>query len=66
MKEEYEDGVRHEYRLDGNLHRVNGPARIWKANGAWSWWQRGRYNRYYGPQNASNGTWWINGVRVKQ
>lgn len=51
-----------EYRLDGELHRRDGPAIIW-SNGREEWYQYGRLHRDNGPAITwSNGTqeWWIN------
>lgn len=51
------------YRLDGNWHRTNGPARVW-SNGDGDWYLNNRAHRYYGPQ-SHNTDWWIHGERVK-
>lgn len=42
-----EHGV-HEWRLDGVLHRLDGPARIWD-NDDEEWLFDGRYHRIGGP-----------------
>ena len=52
------------YRLDGRMHRVNGPASIWDDESKWVWWLRGRWHRYYGPC-SSYGCWCIQGRLVK-
>jgi hypothetical protein len=65
IKMKYEVGV-NEYgtywRLNGELHRENGPA-IEYASGSKSWWLNGELHREDGPAvEYSNGTksWWLN------
>ena len=53
-----------EYRVNGYLHRHNGPAVIWVTSGWGDWWLFGVFHRYYGPQNPAN-FWWIHGAKIK-
>jgi hypothetical protein len=52
-----------EWRFDGVLHRLDGPARIWLA-GHKEWWVNGKFHRENGPaiewNNGAN-EWWFNG-----
>ena len=44
-----------EWRMDGKLHRLNGPA-IERANGAKEWYQNGKRHRLNGPaEERENG-----------
>ena len=60
-----DEGLFFTYRLDNQLHRPNGPAKIdWCAN--WSWWLYGKRHRYYGPALSWAGkNWYIKGDWVK-
>ena len=51
-----------EYRVNGYLHRVNGPAYI--HGDWWAWRLYSKEHRYYGVQSAIGG-WWVNGVHLK-
>jgi hypothetical protein len=53
---------RFEYRKDGKLHRVNGPA--WYDKGSWAWFLNDKWHRYYGPQD-NDSEWWVHGIMVK-
>jgi len=64
MQQEYEYDLCAEFRVNGDLHKPNGPAVIW-ANGDWDWWLFGMFHRYYGPVDADNEEWWIHDVRIK-
>ena len=62
-----EDGIT-EYRLDGELHREDGPA-IEFTNGNKEWWLNGKLHREDGPAiEYTNGTkeWWLNGKRHRE
>ncbi len=63
MTEDFHDPE--EYRVNGRLHRTDGPAIIWN-NGMQEWWQNGVRHRLDGPAVIwNNGTkeWWQNGMR---
>ena len=52
-----------EYRLNGNLHREDGPA-IERSNGTKYWYLNGKFHRTNGPavEQAGGGKeWWIGG-----
>ena len=52
-----------EWRLNGNLHRLEGPAAEW-ANGTKGWYTNGKFHRLDGPAyEHSNGTkiWYFKG-----
>ena len=53
-----------EFRLDGKLHRVNGPADYLDHQRLKTWWLHGRMHRYYGPYNI-DGNWVIHGTIIK-
>lgn len=57
-----EEGVE-EYRLNGVLHRINGPARVW-PNGDGEYYQNGRLHRADGPAIIRHGRqmWMVNGI----
>jgi hypothetical protein len=66
MIELFEDDHFIRYRLDGEVHRANGPAIIWKNNGEWVWRMRGTRHRYYGPTNSyGTGNWCIHDRIIK-
>lgn len=54
------------YKLNGNLHRVDGPAYI--AGGFKSWWRYGKRHRSDGPaiENITDGRyeWYLEGEKV--
>ena len=52
-----------EHRLNGILHRPNGPSEIWR-NGDWGWWLYDKRHRYYGPQSW-HGSWFTHGNRTR-
>jgi hypothetical protein len=52
-----------EWRLNGKLHRLDGPA-LEETNGAKQWWLNGKLHRINGPAfERADGTkeWWLNG-----
>lgn len=59
-----------EYRVNGILHRINGPASAW-FEGDWFWFRNGIPHRYYGPASSIRALdttafmWEIHGVRIK-
>jgi hypothetical protein len=56
------------YRIDGVLHREDGPAITW-ADGDKSWWKRGKRHREDGPaiEYASGGKeWWVNNQKHRE
>ena len=58
----FHDGTQ-EWRLNGHLHREDGPAYIW-ADGTQSWWQNGQLHRTDGPARIwhdGDQEWWIEG-----
>ena len=58
------NGDKHWY-LNGNLHRVDGPAVEW-SDGSKEWYLNGKRHRVDGPAiECSNGDkfWWLNGKR---
>ena len=68
-KVSYRDKI--EYRLSAELgsgyrqlHRCNGPARIWDT-GAWAWWLHGEWHRYYGPADSTGG-WILHSKLIKE
>jgi len=59
------DGTQEWYR-NGQLHREDGPARVW-LNGTWEWWRNDLLHREDGPAIIRpDGTqaWWRNGILV--
>ena len=51
------------YRVDGKVHRANGPAIL---NGAhWKWYMNEVAHRYYGHGCSWLGYWWIHGAMIK-
>ena len=53
-----------EWRVNGYLHRLDGPAVIW-PDGRQEWWVKGELHRLDGPAYISaTGTqeWWVNGL----
>jgi len=54
-----------EWRLNGLLHRLDGPAKE-RADGSKFWWQKGKLHRTDGPaMEYANGSkeWWQKGKR---
>ena len=65
-KKVYVDRV--EYRLNGKLHREDGPAIEW-TNGRKEWWINGERHREDGPAIVrTNGPnrWYMNGIQVPE
>jgi hypothetical protein len=63
----YTDGTK-EWRLDGKLHREDGPA-IECANGGKSWWLNGKIHREDGPAYEDydgTKTWWLNDKKYSE
>ena len=57
-----------EWRLNGLLHRTDGPAREW-ADGSKEWWQKGQLHRLDGPSiKKADGSkqWFINGEKLSE
>jgi hypothetical protein len=66
-----------EWRIDGKLHRLDGPARMWPS-GAKEWWVNGDMHRIDGPAyqghifvSSNNGRhefdhhiWYVNGHNI--
>lgn len=55
---------RTEFRVNGKLHREDGPAVIWN-DGTENWYQNGRLHREDGPARTwydGSTTWYIDGV----
>lgn len=63
MLEQFVDGHSIRYRLDGKLHRANGPAIIWSES-SWVWHRNGERHRYYG-YCTSYGGWYMHGRVIK-
>ena len=64
MNETYET----RYYLNGELHRLSGPA-IDRYDGGKEWYQEGKRHRLFGPaiERSDGGTeWWQNGVRHRE
>lgn len=59
---EFPDRV--EYRLNGKLHREDGPA-IEFEDGSYEWYLNGLLHREDGPATQTNGSyeWWFEGLR---
>ncbi len=57
----YSNGGKY-WRVDGYLHRIDGPAVIFE-DGAKEWWQHGKRHRIDGPAVEYDGgkSWWVNG-----
>jgi hypothetical protein len=56
------------WRLNGKLHRENGPAIEW-ANGDRFWWLNGQLHREDGPAIEyfhGSREWWLNGQRHRE
>ena len=52
-----------EWRLNGKLHRTDGPGVVW-SNGTKEWWLNGKRHRTDGPAiewTDGTKTWWLNG-----
>ena len=63
----FKDGLQ-EWRLNGRLHRTDGPAVIW-SDGTQSWWVNGQLHRTDGPARIwhdGDQEWWIEGQRTTQ
>jgi hypothetical protein len=56
---------RFEYRIDGKLHRPNGPAISFRESNYCQWYLNGKVHRYYGSVVADSDDWVIHGRRVK-
>ena len=60
---------RTEWRLNGKLHREDGPA-LEYADGSKEWWLNGKLHRVDGPavEYAADGSeeWWLNGRRLTE
>jgi hypothetical protein len=55
-----------EWWLNGNLHRIDGPA-VERADGTKMWWLEDKRHRSDGPAvECADGTktWWLNGKQV--
>lgn len=55
-----------EWRLNGELHREDGPA-IEKSSGTKMWFRNGLHHRVDGPAIEypdGTGQWWLNGCRI--
>lgn len=64
---QYDNGNK-EWRLDGKLHREDGPAFEWNS-GSKEWWLNGRLHRENGPAcQWHDGTysWYLNGERMTE
>jgi hypothetical protein len=50
-----------EYKVNGKLHRVNGPALSVTHMNLYRglWWLSGKRHRYYGPIRPGDTRWWI-------
>ena len=65
--ETFADGLK-EWRLNGQIHREDGPA-LEFSNGSKEWWQNDQLHRLDGPaREFANGTksWWINGNEISE
>jgi hypothetical protein len=55
------------YYLHGQLHRLNGPARIWEDGGK-EWWMHGKLHRLDGPAveppYGNPTSWFVDGKRI--
>jgi len=63
------DGDRTEWRLDGKLHRVDGPAIEYADGGAREWYLNGYLHREDGPAvEGANGdkAWFLNGKHHRE
>ena len=61
-------GAMIEHKVDGKLHKVNGPACIWKIGNYSGWALFGECHRYYGPAASLIGNverWWLHGDLIK-
>lgn len=57
-----------EYRLNGQLHREDGPA-VEYSDGTKVWWVKGKLHREDGPafeHPDGRKQWWVNHERIKQ
>jgi hypothetical protein len=61
-----DDGTKY-WRLNGKIHRTDGPA-VEYADGSKSWWLNGKYHRTDGPavEYADGKEWWINGIEYSE
>ena len=61
-------GTRRYYNNSGQLHRLDGPAVIWR-DGSEAWFHNGKLHRTTGPAVALTNrttTWWIHGVQYTE
>jgi hypothetical protein len=62
---EYKNG-RKEWRLNGKLHRIDGPAMEW-ISGTKQWFINGKLHRTDGPAielASGSNSWWVNGIEI--
>jgi len=62
------NGYWREWRLNGNLHREDGPA-VEYADGTREWWVNGKLHREDGPAIEwadGDQEWWVNGEPVSR
>ena len=62
------DGTVRYYNSEGQLHRLDGPAREW-SNGSKEWFQNGKCHRLDGPAREwRNGDkeWWVEGGKYTE
>ena len=55
-----------EWHVNGLLHRLDGPARIWPS-GSQEWWVAGQWHRLDGPaviSAAGSQEWWVAGQPI--
>lgn len=63
MLKQIEYGYYKSYKLNDEIHRANGPARLWE-DGGWDWSLNGYWHRYYGPTKNWDQSWWIHGRKI--
>lgn len=51
---------------DGELHRVNAPARVWD-NGEYTWYYQDCVHRFYGPASnwIGHDEYWVLGIKIR-
>lgn len=53
------------FKVDGLLHRADGPAVIWKHTDDWGWYLFNDWHRYYGSPGIGT-DWYIHGRKISK
>lgn len=55
----------YEHQLNGQKHRVDGPAILFDGDSIGDWYLYDKEHRYYGPAGDLMREWWIHGKYIK-